>query len=557
MARPYDVQEVELKWQQRWAESHLYEVDADDPRPRSTSCACTPTRAAPPIRATSGTTPSATCSCGIAPCRASPCSLLSASTPSGFPAENAAIRTGEHPRAFTEARIAELKASVKRLGAVYDWRREVRSHDPSYIRWNQVIFLRLLEAGLAYRVPGPGQLVPGLPDGAGQRAGPGRRDLRALGRPGGPTRARAVVLPHHRLRRRAARLASTTWTGPSGSRPCSATGSADPKGSNSTSRSSARARGPGSAGLHDPARHELRDDLRRRGARAPPASTCSRPMRSGPRSKACGHRPQGKSELDRTSEHGDDVLAKRGAFTGGHVVNPFTGEAIPVYVADYVLMRYGTGAIMAVPAEDERDWDFAQAHGLPVVRTTAAPRRLRRRAVDRRRSQDQLRVPRRPGRGRGQGARHRLARGAGDRTADRQLPPAGLAGVAPALLGMPHPRGLLPRRRDRRRSRGRAPRPRPRRRRVPPHRRVTSEAPSDVSSYDVPASAGARPSARPTPWTPSSTRRGTSCASATRGPTTSPSTRPRRGTSCPSTSTSVASSTPSCTFSTRASTPGP
>ncbi len=88
--------------------------------------------------------------------------------------------------------------------------------------------------------------------------------------------------------------------------------------------------------------------------------------------ESAAYRP-GQSELDRTSEHGDDALAKRGAFTGGHVVNPFTGEAIPVFVADYVLMRYGTGAIMAVPAEDERDWDFARVHDLPVVRTTQPP----------------------------------------------------------------------------------------------------------------------------------------------------------------------------------------
>ena len=95
----------------------------------------------------------------------------------GLPAENAAIRTGTHPRLFTEERIAELKSSVVSLGAVYDWRREVRSHEPSYIRWNQVIFLRLLEAGSGLSGPGPRQLVPGMPDGPGQRAGPGRRDL--------------------------------------------------------------------------------------------------------------------------------------------------------------------------------------------------------------------------------------------------------------------------------------------------------------------------------------------------------------------------------------------
>ena len=69
------------------------------------------------------------------------------------------------------------------------------------------------------------------------------------------------------------------------------------------------------------------------------------------------------------AESGAASLARRGAFTGSSVLNPFTGRAVPVYVADYVLMGYGTGAIMAVPAEDHRDWDFAQAYGLPVVRT--------------------------------------------------------------------------------------------------------------------------------------------------------------------------------------------
>src|SRR5258708_28437729 len=75
------------------------------------------------------------------------------------------------------------------------------------------------------------------------------------------------------------------------------------------------------------------------------------------------------SEIERTAEGGGEAgLAKRGAFTGSSVRNPFTGQPVPVYVADYVLMGYGTGAIMAVPAEDTRDWDFAQACGLPTVR---------------------------------------------------------------------------------------------------------------------------------------------------------------------------------------------
>jgi leucyl-tRNA synthetase len=77
----------------------------------------------------------------------------------------------------------------------------------------------------------------------------------------------------------------------------------------------------------------------------------------------------GASEIERTSSD-NKTLDKRGAFTGATVVNPFTGQAIPVYVADYVLMGYGTGAIMAVPGEDERDYAFASAYGLPIVYTT-------------------------------------------------------------------------------------------------------------------------------------------------------------------------------------------
>ena len=118
------------------------------------------------------------------------------------------------------------------------------------------------------------------------------------------------------------------------------------------------------------------------------------------------------SDIDRSTNDSDErTLSKRGAFTGGYVVNPFTGEEIPVYVADYVLMSYGTGAIMAVPAEDERDWAFAHAHGLPVVRTTEPPEDFEGGAYTGRRPQGELRIPRRARRGQRQGGGHRLARG--------------------------------------------------------------------------------------------------------------------------------------------------
>ena len=83
--------------------------------------------------------------------------------------------------------------------------------------------------------------------------------------------------------------------------------------------------------------------------------------------------PPTPPSMERTAVGDSAALEKRGAFTGSNVRNPFNGAAVPVYVADYVLMGYGTGAIMAVPAEDERDWDFATLHNLPIVRTVQPP----------------------------------------------------------------------------------------------------------------------------------------------------------------------------------------
>jgi leucyl-tRNA synthetase len=86
-------------------------------------------------------------------------------------------------------------------------------------------------------------------------------------------------------------------------------------------------------------------------------------------------RATASSEIERTkaAEAGEE-LSKRGAFTGSFVLNPFNGQPVPVYVADYVLMGYGTGAIMGVPAEDDRDFAFATSYGLPIVRTVRPPR---------------------------------------------------------------------------------------------------------------------------------------------------------------------------------------
>jgi leucyl-tRNA synthetase len=369
MARAYEVQKVEAKWQHRWADERLYEVDAGDPRPSQYVLCMYPYPSGP---AHQGHVRNYTF--GDVLVRHRTMKGFAVLSPFGFdsfglPAENAAIRTGEHPRTFTEARIAEFKASVIALGAVYDWRREIRSHDPSYIRWNQVLFLRLLEAGLAYRAEAPVNWCPGcqtvlaneqvLVDGTCERSGDivVQRDLEqwffritsyadelleALDSVEWPERVKTM---------------QRNWIGRSegvefdlrveGHEDLSLrVFTTRPDTSFGMTYAVMAPEHPLVDALTTDAHQAVVDELRASAARM--------------------------SELDRTSEEGE-TLARRGAFTGGYVVNPFTEESIPVYIADYVLMRYGTGAIMAVPAEDERDWAFARAHGLPVVRTTQPP----------------------------------------------------------------------------------------------------------------------------------------------------------------------------------------
>ena len=147
-------------------------------------------------------------------------------------------------------------------------------------------------------------------------------------------------------------------------------------------------------------------------------------------------------------ERGDEDREKTGVPLGRSVVNPVNGEEIPMFVADYVLMEYGTGAIMAVPAHDERDYEFAKAFDLPIRRVIEGERprgrpRRRRPALPRRRPDDRLGPLRRQGQPRGLRGDRRLARRGGPRQAAGQLPPARLAGLAPALLGRADPGRLL------------------------------------------------------------------------------------------------------------------
>ncbi len=371
MADAYDVQGIERKWQARWRDEGTYQVDADDPRP-AFYCLCMypyPSGAAHQGHVRNYTF-------GDLIVRHRTMHGFAVLSPMGFdsfglPAENAAIKTGTHPRPFTDDRIAELKESITRLGAVYDWRREVRSHDPEYMRWTQWIFLRFLEAGLAYRKEAPVNWCPGcqtvlaneqvLADGTCERSGDVvvKRNLEQwffkitdyadqllddldtldwpervkimqrnwIGRSEGAEFDLAVA-----GREDAGRLAIRVFT----TRPDTAFG---------MTYVVLAPEHPLVAELTTPGQRDAVD------AFVAEVST--------------------HSEVERQSAEGP--VNKRGVFTGSYAVNPFNGEQVPVYLADYVLMGYGTGAIMAVPGEDQRDWDFAEAYDLPIVRTVQPP----------------------------------------------------------------------------------------------------------------------------------------------------------------------------------------
>ncbi len=370
MARAYDVNAVELKWQRHWAEDGTYEIDNDDPREKFYALCMYPYPSGP---AHQGHVRNYTF--GDLVVRYQTMLGKGVLSPIGFdsfglPAENAAIKTGTHPRIFTDARIAELKASLTRLGAVYDWRREVHSHDPGYIKWTQLIFLRLWEAGLAYRAKAPVNWCPGcqtvlaneqvLPDGTCERSGDlvVKRDLEqwffritryadellyALDDLEWPERAKVM---------------QRNWIG----RSEGAEFDLAVEGRPDLNLRVFTTRPDTSFGMTYAVmapEHPLVEEL----------TTADRRDEV----EALRRRAAAETEIERMAEGDPSTLDKRGAFTGSNVINPFTDRPVPVYVADYVLMGYGTGAIMAVPAEDERDWAFATLHGLPIVRTVQPP----------------------------------------------------------------------------------------------------------------------------------------------------------------------------------------
>jgi leucyl-tRNA synthetase len=277
----------------------------------------------------------------------------------GLPAENAAIREGRHPRDVTNDNIAAIRKQMKRMGWSIDWSRELSTAEPEYYRWTQWIFLLLFERGLAYKREAPVNWCPvdqtvlaneQVIDGHCERCG-------------SPVESRVLAQWYFKITDYAQRLLDDmalledwpervlamqrNWIGRSeGAEVLFHQRDLDETIPVCTTRPDARF---GATFFVLAPEHPLIPAL--------VAGT----QREAEVLDYVRHNAA-RSEEDRAQDKN-----KTGTDTGRTITNPVTGEEIPIWVADYVLMGYGTGAVMAVPAHDERDYEFARKHALPIV----------------------------------------------------------------------------------------------------------------------------------------------------------------------------------------------
>ena len=281
----------------------------------------------------------------------------------GLPAENHAIKTGQHPRESTDAAIASFQRQFRRWGVSIDWSREFGTHEPSYYRWTQWIFLQLYKAGLAYRKEAAVNWCPQdatvlaneqVVDGHCERCG-SEVEARQLEQWFFRTTDYAdrllegldeIAWPEH------VKTMQRNWIGRS-------------EGAEVTFRCD-------ELNIDYPVFTTRPDTLFGATffAMAPEHPDVER-LADGTGQEEAVREYVNHAIAESNEERGDDSKPKTGVFTGRYVTNPVNGEQLPIYVADYVLMEYGTGALMAVPAHDERDFAFATVYDLPIKRVIA------------------------------------------------------------------------------------------------------------------------------------------------------------------------------------------
>jgi len=379
----YKPQEIEAKWQKRWEENRVFETEADPKKPKFYVLEMLPY-------------PSGTLhmghmrnyTIGDVVARVKRMRGFNVLHPMGWdafglPAENAAIKNRTHPRTWTNNNIAEFQRVLRRFGFSYDWRREISTCEPEYYRWNQWFFLRMLEKGIAYKkksrvnwcpkcctVLANEQVVNG---GFCWRHEDTRVEAREIEQWFLKTTAYADQLlddlqeleggwPDRVIAMQRNWIGKSTgakvWFEVAGDGAQPGMAASQAKIEIFTTRIDTIY---GASAVILAPNHPLVGELLASRAVDPEAD------------QNLGHYvPDDRSvklaEMKVTSVKGEDIATaeKDGFFTGRYAINPFNGERIPIWVGNFVLMEYGTGAIMAVPAHDERDFEFCSKFGLPI-----------------------------------------------------------------------------------------------------------------------------------------------------------------------------------------------
>ncbi|MCP4570908.1 MAG: leucine--tRNA ligase [bacterium] len=281
----------------------------------------------------------------------------------GLPAENHAIKTGTHPRDTTVKNIANFKRQLKMIGFSYDWTREVATTDPDYFKWTQWIFTKLYEQGLAYEAEVAVNWCPALGTVlANEEVKDGLSEIGDHPVERRPMKQWMLKITAYAERLLAdlddldwpehIKIQQREWIGRSEGAECDFTVS----GSDQVLRVFTTRPDTmfGATYMVLSPEHPWVEELTTGEHRAAV--------------EAYRKEAAGKSDRDRQI-----AKEKTGVFTGSFCTNPATGKDVPIWVADYVMMGYGTGAIMAVPGQDERDWEFAETFVLPIVRTVEPP----------------------------------------------------------------------------------------------------------------------------------------------------------------------------------------
>jgi leucyl-tRNA synthetase len=289
----------------------------------------------------------------------------------GLPAENAAIRNNEYPATFTYANIETQARSFKQYGVSFDWSRRLHTSDPGYYRWTQWLFLKFRERGLAYRKDSPVNWCPNDQTVlANEQVVDGRCE-----RCGAEVTKRELNQWYFRITEYAQELLddldvlAPTWPDRV------VTAQRNWIGRSEGAHVDFQIESGEGAGGHEPITvYTTRPDTLF-GATfmvvAADAPLASELVTEAQRPALADYLVDVRKETEINRLATD--RPKTGVFLGVHAVNPLNGTTIPVYAADYVLADYGTGAIMAVPGQDQRDWEFAKAFDLPIIRTVEPP----------------------------------------------------------------------------------------------------------------------------------------------------------------------------------------